>query len=208
MKHSFLLLFIIISCTYFATAQDSISSKPKHNISVTPFHAPFGILEAVPSYHFTIAYVRYFSNHGNWFWTIPLTIGSAKTFMISDYYRKGFNVFLSPGIGYVPNRFLKNQVYQVSGHVLLGYAGYDVDTWGKQIINKNAYTGFLINNHLTIPITKRSAIHYFIGLGAKFERTNKTTTYYPSEPLTKSEEFLVKPIFNLGLGMNFRLNKP
>lgn len=202
-----ILSLIFIAFAHMAFAQDkNIATQKTSQIILTPFHAPFGILKEVPSYHVTIGYERSISNDGMWSLILPLTIGSANTIFVSDYYRNGYNVYLSPGIGYVPKKHIHTQRYQLSGHVLFGHSNYDLKT---DIINgeyKNYYTGFLINNHFNAIISKKLLITFTGGLGYKMEQSKSNTRRFDNnEPYIHQQEINSNPILNLSIGFKYKL---
>src|SRR5690606_38142891 len=112
-----------------------------------PVNYPFGIAEIAPGYHIAIGWEHKLKANNHWSIHLPVSIGTLKTFFISDYYRKGFNVFLSPGMGYYFKPFNGQNSYHLSGHALLGWAEYNLKTMFNRNRSKDFYYGLLVNNN-------------------------------------------------------------
>lgn len=178
------------------------------SVYLIPFHAPFGILEELPSYHITVGYNYKKNPQSLWSPNIFLTVGSAKTFIVTHYRREGYNLFLAPGVTYTPKKHLDTERFQVSGHLIMGYSNHTLSTlYYRSSDVKNNYGGLLVNGHFNTKITSRMYLNMFFGLGMKYEHSKGHGLPFDSHnsPFYEFKRNSFNPIVNMGLGLKFKL---
>lgn len=125
-------------------------------------------------YPFGIAYERLFQPESHWSWVIPVTYGFYNTFLITDYKKKGHQLYFSPGIKYYLKTNQPWKGWSASFNTMLGWSRFD---YNSKIVSKGhvkeTFYGLLASWIYNAPVGKTTAINFELGFGIRYNKTSK-----------------------------------
>lgn len=172
---------------------------------------PLGLYhDGILGFSFGMAYERQIEAHPKWTWTLPLTYTHITNKVYTDYYPKGSQLYISPGVNYYPKGAINKTGYHVGMNVIAGFYNYKYSSDMSSGNERAIFGGLLVNNHYSFKFGKRSGINVEAGLGLVFSKVTEIMTRidgYPLFDLEKNDKYKTSFVGNFSIGWIYAFNR-
>lgn len=208
-KITFFILFVAFTFKTGFCQQVPSTNFPIQAISIKPVN--FSNIDLskegdFPGYHAGLAYERLLRPESHWAFVFPLTVAYYNTLFVSDYDKKGYQLYVTPGVKYYLKANQPWRGWSASLNTIVGIDRYD---YSGQLRSGNVATtfyGILGSWIFNAPMGKNTAFNFELGFGMKYAQLKndyqRLQDFPPYHQIDKVEEYNFSGIMNISIGIS------